>query len=168
MTDKINISAKAVAVMLDGVTPGPWKFVPKGMKTIITDAEYDVLFRANGTCAPYYDARFIAWAREAVPALAARLAEVEAERDEWRAAHGYCLADRGIAATRAEAAEAKLAATPSPEALIRAALEEAAKDVEEWAKFAGVKNAPLANSIRALANDPEAVARIAKAAEGRG
>jgi hypothetical protein len=112
MTDEIDLTPEAVVAMMEGVTPGPWRFVPQGAKTSITDEEYDVLFRAAGTCAPYYDARFIAWAREAVPALSARLAEVEGERDNYVSVSAeWCsMMDKKL-----KAAEAQLAqATPAP------------------------------------------------------
>jgi hypothetical protein len=107
MTAPID-SPEAVARMLDGVTPGPWKCC----ETSIHGHKYggcwvegpdvdDDEGRLRGLLIPISgsggamsyttrlidiqdhdhndaNARFIAWAREAVPALAARLAEVEA------------------------------------------------------------------------------------------
>lgn len=81
MTHPIDTSPEAIAALLDGVTPGPWKYVPNGKKTSITDCDYDRLFIASGTTAPYCDAGFIAAARELVPALAAEIARLTAERD---------------------------------------------------------------------------------------
>jgi hypothetical protein len=123
MTDKIDISVDAVADILEGVTPGPWHFSPECLVGTYVEGRRE--FTLVATVGPYRladpvdererNARFIAWAREAVPALSARLAEVEAERD-------IVFADWQKTIRCAAAAEAKLAATPSPEALIRAAL----------------------------------------------
>jgi hypothetical protein len=77
----VDTSPEAIAALLDGVTPGPWKYVTNGKKSSITDCDYDRLFIASGTTAPYCDARFIAAARELVPALAAEIARLTAERD---------------------------------------------------------------------------------------
>ena len=51
-------------------------------------------------------------------------------------------------------------AITSPDALIRAALEAVASPIYKWSI--------AAEEIEALASDPEAIARIIKAAEGRG
>ena len=118
MTDT---SPENVARMLEGVTPGPWEHDPiEGYQFNIysDDATGSILATTTGfQYAPrkpaekLANARFIAYAREAVPALAARLAEVEAERDTTRGA----LMNAGIAlhtakreAKDAEAANAKL------------------------------------------------------------
>ena len=87
-----DLSPEAVAKMLEGVTPGPWiveidkrtwgwvdvtgPSINVGAPTRATDLNLadEVIRKA--------DARFIAWAREAVPALAARLAEVEARLEK--------------------------------------------------------------------------------------
>lgn len=67
MTD---ITPENVARMLEGVTDRPW-----------TDITWDLCRR---------NARFIAWAREAVPALSARLAEVEAWREDPESSDAWC------------------------------------------------------------------------------
>jgi hypothetical protein len=56
---------------------------------------------------------------------------------------------------------AKWKEIPSPEAIVKAALERAAADLNAWGDIYG-KNA--ARSVLALASDPEAVAAIIKAA----
>ncbi len=79
----VDITPENVARMLDGVTPGPWEAEGPEHSTIIwgyadrDDREYRVCFMTSDGPAQA-NARFIAWAREAVPALSARLAEVEA------------------------------------------------------------------------------------------
>ncbi len=92
----VELTPEAVAQVLDGVTPGPWAVDgPPYNQVIWSDAENRVAFMAHSNglddARDIANARFIAWAREAVPALAAerdalaaRLAEVEAERDAWR------------------------------------------------------------------------------------
>jgi hypothetical protein len=95
-----DLTPEAVAAKLEGVTPGPWEMRSFWYNGI---GGYEFLSHQTGrqelnhvfgcvfTAADDRSeptARFIAWAREAVPALAA-------DRDEWKA--------------RAEAAEAKLA-----------------------------------------------------------
>ena len=92
-----DLTPEAVAKMLEGVTPGPWVHDPEEARQFhiySDDATGSIVATATGfQYAPrkpaekLANARFIAWAREAVPALAA-------ERDEWKA--------------RAPAAEAKL------------------------------------------------------------
>jgi hypothetical protein len=62
---------------------------------------------------------------------------------------------------------------PSPDALIRAALEAAVKvavgyDCRGYDDDTDRAARRITDAIRALANNPEALARIAKAAEGRG
>jgi len=80
MTDTIDISPATVAAMLEGVTPGPWSTDEGGEvhasgSTIFAwpnfvDQENPQIWK---------NMEFAAWAREAVPALVARLAEV----DRW-------------------------------------------------------------------------------------
>lgn len=106
MTDKINISAEAVAAMLNGVTPGPWAAAGRFVDThVLQIADLN----AGRTGHEDANTRFIAWAREAVPALAARLAEVEAGLKHYK--HEVvetALANEADAEARAEAAEALL------------------------------------------------------------
>jgi hypothetical protein len=134
-----DITPENVARMLEGVTPGPWKatcsiihgkqyggfwvegpdeddgegnmcpaMIPisgsGGARSYTREVVAEQIHDHNDA-----NARFIAWAREAVPALAARLAEVEAERDGLLlAAHDNHEADKRAAA--AEAENARLAA----------------------------------------------------------
>lgn len=85
MADKIDISPEAVALMLDGLTKGPWTVDPDG----------DVVSPDGPVAGPFYpdnydtwptweqrkaDARFIAWARDAVPAMVKRIAELDANQ----------------------------------------------------------------------------------------
>jgi hypothetical protein len=127
--------------MMEGVTPGPWSVCidddgnPLSGRPSVQAPEYCdcAVVHWDGFVQEYWrsargdkeiqaNARFIAWSRDAVPALAARLAEVEAERDAlaadgagvfWAnkarelAIHQKDLAVR--AEMRAEAAEAKVA-----------------------------------------------------------
>jgi hypothetical protein len=99
MTDT---SAEALAKLLDGVTPGPWRVTtdPCHYDTASDVQSADgVLFASVGGTARWKEqesnTRFIAAARELVPALAARVAELESllagrtftvdEGREWKA-----------------------------------------------------------------------------------
>jgi NADPH-dependent ferric siderophore reductase len=102
-----NLTPEAVAKMLEGVTPGPWTVEYKYGTTQLMMG--DSCQMCDETYYPWTpdnlkDWHFIAWAREAVPALAARLAEVEAEKRETVM---QSLADLGQAQ---EAYEAQLTA----------------------------------------------------------
>lgn len=109
-----DISPENVARMLEGVTPGPWGAEGPEHSIIIwgyadrDDREYRVCFMTSDGPAQA-NARFIAWAREAVPALSARLAEVEAERDSWKAETVHWQDTAAATLDRAEAAEADIA-----------------------------------------------------------
>ncbi len=133
MTDAIDLSPEAVAKMLEGVTPGPWESRQDedAAWAILHDGAF-VTYAFPTECGAGGDteanARFIAWAREAVPALASRLAEVEAQLAEWQASQHYRYIGRDgkpVLArdleARAEAAEAKLAEVEArAEAIIKA------------------------------------------------
>jgi len=98
---KIDTSTDAVAALLDGVTPGPWEFDNNegyGADNIWSPrqedkARVDLVAQAIGDCAESEaNARFIAAARDLVPALAAerdalraRVAELEVEREAHHA-----------------------------------------------------------------------------------
>ncbi len=150
-----DMTPENVAQMLEGVTPGPWKccettihghkyggcwvegpdvddgdgmlhglLIPisgsggaKSFTTRLVDIQDHDHNDAN--------ARFIAWAREAVPALAARLAVVEAEMQTAERQDFFDVQ------RRAEAAEAKLAASEAREARLRSALAEAVEVVHK-------------------------------------
>jgi hypothetical protein len=92
-----DLTPEAVAKMLEGVTPGPWTSdVCRNVWGSAPGSHGKIANLSDRPQAEGYDeipeasvaanARFIAWAREAVPALAAKLAEVERDRDELRAA----------------------------------------------------------------------------------
>lgn len=97
---KIDTSREAIEKLLDGVTPGPWIY-EEYENNIVAPSVRVVSNSGIVICdnEPYYpqavtpeSARFIAAARELVPALLADLeaAEVERdrlreERDEWKA-----------------------------------------------------------------------------------
>lgn len=132
-THPIDTSPEAIAALLDGVTPGPWKYVPNGKKTSITDCDYDRLFIASGTTAPYCDANFIAAARELVPALAAEIARLTAERDEARAQVARWQADATLMLGFAQLAYDAGAAPSSSELL-------AARDRTLAARDAALRN----------------------------
>jgi hypothetical protein len=71
-----------------------------------------ILYRGGIVCVAYsteQDARFIAWTRAGVPALLARVRELEGERDAFANSHTYQDGQYLKAKARAEAAEAKLA-----------------------------------------------------------
>lgn len=64
---------------------------------------------------------------------------------------------------------AALSDTPSPEDVVRAALESAERDVQEWADCECAPSLDLIrNGIRAIANDRAAVDQIIEQAKGRG
>ena len=109
--------------VLEGVTPGPWRVGPvddcrvedaNGNEVAQIDGDYNQpetwpLMEAN--------ARFIAWCREGVPALLARIAAqeaqikgLEAEKRYWKGEIDTVLAGRADEHDRAEAAETALTA----------------------------------------------------------
>lgn len=91
-----------VAAMLDGVTPGPWKVEAEWN---VGDADKSIMHGSvmiDDDAESYANARFIAYAREAVPALSA-------ERDEYRTAWEADNAALADALLREEALSAKLA-----------------------------------------------------------
>jgi hypothetical protein len=113
--DKADIIAQAEAA-LDGVTDGPWTAMlhDDGMMAEIVRFGSD--FTTIADAYEDADARFIAWTRAGVPALIARVRELEGGRDKADTfAKALTEAARGLvcdvldATTRAEAAEAKLA-----------------------------------------------------------
>jgi hypothetical protein len=86
----VDISPETVAQMLEGVTAGPWTVEidkrtwgwvdVKGPSINVGGPTHATDLGPADEIARKADARFIAWARESVPALAARVAELEAER----------------------------------------------------------------------------------------
>jgi hypothetical protein len=124
MTAPIDTSPEAVARMLEGVTPGPWRLGPDeegDPAQCITADGFDIATAWGGYNAADADAHFIAYAREAVPALAARVAELEAEREPdctdcegsgiTHQTERYCACHSGrelAVYARAEAAETKV------------------------------------------------------------
>jgi hypothetical protein len=122
--------------MLEGVTPGPWAAdildnvwgkKPGSIGKIANLAErpqaaaYDHIPEHEVTA----NARFIAWAREAVPALAARVADLAKGNRE--------LTEQAVAAlNRAEAAETKLAASEALVEKLREALRGALWRMEQY------------------------------------
>ncbi len=120
----VELTPEAVEKMLEGVTPGPWRTFETGVYFDPNSGTWGGFDLRNSPNAES-NARFIAWAREAVPALAAerdaiaaRLAEVEAQKREMAL---QSLADLGQAQ---EAYEAQLAAEDE-NARLRAELAEA-------------------------------------------
>ncbi len=120
MTNDLIAQAEAA---LDGVTPGPWTVVERQAEDDPDETALDmldgrgrrVMSHGDGYYASVPDREdwpFIAWCRAGVPALIARIRELEGERDNF--ANLY---DEGLAWVtrcreehdRAEAAEAKLA-----------------------------------------------------------
>lgn len=102
----IDTSREAVERLLDGVTEGPWLYRPghyddwgvvKAQDCQICQArhpdrlESKVLseYRANGLDPWEANARFIAAARELVPALLARAEAAEAKLADWQASQHY-------------------------------------------------------------------------------
>lgn len=91
MTDKIDTSPAAIAAVLDGVTPGPWKWNVGAPRKSIDDIRgYSVIEAEEyaGACwidVRHQDAAFIAAARDLVPALAAERDRLAAQLAESRA-----------------------------------------------------------------------------------
>lgn len=83
----IDTSTEAVEKLLDADR----KIYPNVDKTKLTDGEIDILFRAVGACAAYYQAKFAVAARDLVPALLAERDALKKERDEaiegWHVIH---------------------------------------------------------------------------------
>ncbi len=104
MTHPIDTSPEAIAALLDGVTPGPWpmqtlktscgvchKIGPwphkwRGGKEMSACIYDDYPSPAEGTDTMIANARFIAAARELVPALAAEIARLTAAAENHNAA----------------------------------------------------------------------------------
>lgn len=130
MTHPIDTGPEAIAALLDGVTPGPWvEFIsddggkwtgwPASIectsivdKTILRPGgywpyEWDAKTSCDEACA---NARFIAAARELVPALAAEIARLTAERDEARALLAILYGEEGMGDLTPADATAALAA----------------------------------------------------------
>jgi hypothetical protein len=157
MTD---ISKEAVAKMMEGVTEGPWVFA------IVSDDEdygetYEVRGQPDGdgwadvvsSSDDPDDARFIAWAREAVPALsaerdalAAKLAEREAQVERLLAAQ----LDHEISLEAAEANVTRL----------EAHIEGTAKDTHKLLMAAEARVAELESIIRGKTFTVDEVAEL--------
>jgi hypothetical protein len=110
----VDTSPEAIAALLEGVTPGPWRVedgttliwghcnqddtTSRGMGYPVTECRITPVSswaRGPDADAGEANARFIAAARDLVPALAAEIARLTAERDEARAqvamAYSRCL-----------------------------------------------------------------------------
>lgn len=86
MTHPIDTTPEAIAALLDGVTPGPWRAVAAGghdqLNEVVSDTPFVSVADADGA-----NVSFIAAARDLVPALAAEIARLTTERDAaWNAA----------------------------------------------------------------------------------
>lgn len=87
MTNQIDTSPEAIAALLDGVTPGPWvaesgHTQQNGQLYWQVSNEYDAIMQNQFCWAqgdPAANARFIAAARDLVPALAAEIARLTAD-----------------------------------------------------------------------------------------
>ena len=169
MTEEEKLLAEAVGV-LEGVTPGPWhsetndadEDPPRGFKYYLRAENYGAVgywtgHKSNHKDERWYlteqDARFIAWCREGVPALLARIAAQEAqikglaaEKRYWLGEIDAVLAGRADEHDRAEAAETALAAERAKVAKLVAKLAdwEARIDDCEWSA-----NTSLTQPIRA-------------------
>lgn len=100
MTQPIDTSPEAIAALLADVTPGPWAAESghtqqNGQLYWQVNNEYDAIMQ-NQFCWAQGDhaanARFIAASRDLVPAMAAEIARLTAERDEARALVAILLA----------------------------------------------------------------------------
>jgi hypothetical protein len=100
----VDITPENVALMLEGVTPGPWWAERQTVAHILSDGRspgytceatfvmpmrwqiygpdwrHDGVMDAKGNDYLCANARFLAWAREAVPALAAELRTILMEK----------------------------------------------------------------------------------------
>jgi hypothetical protein len=134
MTDTTTAT---VTAMLDGVTPGPWiseangVYAFDGIRLVASLKEH---IGGRDWPTTERDRNFIAWARDAVPALAAerkaaiaRIADLEAKLDRSHTAFLRGMREKADAIARAEAAEARLAE-------LEAAAEQMAEALREIAK----------------------------------
>jgi hypothetical protein len=107
----IDTSAEAVARMLDGVTPGPWTEHDKGKHPngFVAGAIEDYEHGPDKPVVAYVvgmnvagNRRFIAWSRDAVPALAVErdrlAAQLTEARAAWEAFKGATVSDDHFAA----------------------------------------------------------------------
>lgn len=130
----LPVDPENVARMLDGVTPGPWSVCIdddgnplSGRPSVQAPDHCDCAIvhwdgfvqkywrSARGDKEIHANARFIAYAREALPALATRAAELERIGKDYRS---WMIEER----TRAKTAEAKLAASEALVERLREAL----------------------------------------------
>jgi len=147
MTDNPDIAPENVALMLDGVTPGPWQvFIDDSggkwggwpLSIEATNFADKCIVRPGGQWPYEWDAGtsraeavanacFIAYAREAVPALAARVAELEAEQEKTRRFLKISRKEGEDALVALEAAEAALAAAVARVERLRSLVQVAAE-----------------------------------------
>lgn len=63
---------KKLAALCEAASPGPWTVEVDSDSTLVSSAHWDIAFSVSNP-----DAEFIAAAREAIPALLARVKELE-------------------------------------------------------------------------------------------
>lgn len=114
-----ELDLDALLALAEAATPGLWEVVATRYAT----EKFDVCGPAGtlGIVSAEADARFIASARTAVPALVARCKAAEAERDEVQVRESDARRDHVSAMKRADAAEARVR---DLEALLVAVIEE--------------------------------------------
>jgi hypothetical protein len=84
MSNPIDITPAGIAKVLEGVTEGPWSMgYLRKWPYWVENPEKEVAYDCDEV-----DANFIAYARNALPLIAAHIAKLEAERDAARA-EGY-------------------------------------------------------------------------------
>lgn len=158
MTTPTDLIAQAEAVM-DGVTPGPWFALADAEVSVIeieSASGQRVIFSrlplGMGEKGQIANARFIAWCRAGVPALIARIRELEGERERARHDAGAFVQSGLDWKARAEAAEAKLAEVTASNA--------------EWTEFCvKVAQDEMRATVATLTAQVEAMRRAADPAE---
>lgn len=155
MTDNLIAQAEAA---LDGVTPGNWQAKwpdPYYHRYIASDAVTTCAETAIARLSMQSeaDARFIAWCRAGVPALIARIRELEGEREASDEAHGRMVHMWGKADRARMDAEAKLAEVEKER-------DEARRRRDEWkAKAEGYDE--LSAAVRAkIKAEPATMSRV--------
>lgn len=110
-----ELDLEAIRARANAATPGPWEaFLPENEYVVVVGPDNDHLAHVFGNLAyggeETDNAAFITHAREDVPALLGRIAELEERLEEADQAHSREAREHGTQIRRAEAAEQRIAA----------------------------------------------------------
>lgn len=124
----VDTSAEAVTKLLDGVTPGPWAFDPHFSTVVAGEKCIAEVFTSDA------DARFIATARDLVPAMLAERDALLRENENLRQIERNVQAVREHEYKRAEAALAEVERLKSQPVTVQDAAETDAErfDRADW------------------------------------